>query len=302
MELLTRRSSDIHGAYHIEAVIRSEKDLEKLHFRPIRIDHAAAERQVAQAQEILGDILPVRKVGKTHWRYGLSRVLIHMRGLEQMMMDMYDSPQLIHRLMSFLRDDFMREISLYEKEQAIGLNNAHDHITGSGGLSPTLNLPAEDFDGVPRAKDCICWAESQETVGVSPAQMDEFVLQYQIPLMRRFGLTDYGCCEPLDQKLDLLMANIPNLRWVAVSPWANRQICAEKIGKKYVYVYKPNPARICSPKPDWAAAEKDIRDTLRIARGCAIHICMKDTSTFFGELERTTKWCEMAVRIAKEMA
>ena len=89
IELLTRRSSDTHGAYRIEAVIRSEKDLEKLHFRPVRIDHAAADRQVAQAQEILGDILPVRKVGKTYWRYGLSRVLIHMRGLEQMMMDMY---------------------------------------------------------------------------------------------------------------------------------------------------------------------------------------------------------------------
>lgn len=38
------------------------------------------------ANDIFGDILNVRKVGKSYWRYGLSRVLIHMRGLDNMML------------------------------------------------------------------------------------------------------------------------------------------------------------------------------------------------------------------------
>jgi len=302
IHLETTSSDPKRGAYHIEPMIKSEADIDRLHFRPVKIHHDRADQRVAQAKEIFGDILPARKVGRIGWRFGLTRVLIHMRGLDQMMLDFYDNPALIHRLMKFLQDDLMREVDLYERENAISLNNMPDTYTGSGGLCPTKDLPGEDFDGVVKPKHCVAWEESQETVGVGPAQFDEFVLQYQLPFARRFGLVDYGCCEPLDYKLDLLMAKIPNLRWVAVTPWANRQVCAEKIGKKYVYVYKPNPSRICSPKPDWAGAEKEIRETLQIARGCAVHICMKDTKTLCNEPERTTRWCEMAVRIAKEMA
>lgn len=284
------------------APVKTPKDLDRLHFRPIRIDHAAADRQVEEAQELLGDILSVRKVGKTLWHYGLSRALVHLRGPEQIMLDMYDNPELVHRLMAFLRDDSLREIDLFEKEKALTFNNRADNINGSGGLSLTADLPGKSNRAAAKAKNCLCWGESQEIVGASPEQFDEFILQYQLPLMRRFGLTDYGCCESLDQKLDLLMAKIPNLRWVSVSPWADRQVCADKIGKNYVYVYKPNPSRICSPRPDWGAAEKEIRQTLEIARGCAVHLCMKDTITFCNEPQRTTKWCEMALRVAKEMA
>jgi len=301
-ELLTVKSADPQGAYQIESVIKSEQDLENLHQRPLRIDHEAADHNVAEAEELLGDILPVRKVGKTAWRYGLTRVLIHMRGLDQMMLDMYDNPRLIHKLMAFLRDDFMREIDVYEEAHAVSLNNTPDNVTGSGGLSPTNDLPSQSYDGTPRVRDCICWGESQETVGVGPAQFDEFVLEYQLPLLQRFGLVDYGCCEPIDYKLDLLTRKVPNLRWVSVSPWADRGVCAQKLGKEHVFVYKPNPSRICSVEPDWEAAEREIRETIEIARGCPMHIVMKDTKTFWGQADRTTKWCEMAVRVAEEMA
>jgi len=71
---------------------------------------------------------------------------------------------------------------------------------------------------------------------------------------------------------------------------------------RYMYVYKPNPSYICSQSPDWEAAENDIRDTISIVDRAPMHICMKDTKTFWGDAQRTTQWCEMAVRIAKEMA
>ena len=290
------------GAYHIEAVIAGEEDLKKLHFRPIEVDHTEADRAIERAEETLGDILPVQKSGKTYWRYGLSRVLIHMRGLEQMMLDMYDNPKLLHRLMAFLRDDFMREIDILEREGAVSLNNGPDKVGGSGGLIGNDELPGAGYDGVPSVSRSTCWAESQETVGVGPAQFDEFVLAYQIPLMERFGLTDYGCCESLDYKLDLLMEKVPNLRWVSVSPWADLRLCAEKIAGKYVYVYKPNPSRICAKTPDWESAEKDISDTISIVDGAPMHICMKDTKTFWGAVDRTTQWCRMAVRVAEETA
>jgi len=289
------------GAYHIEPVVKNERDIDKLHYRPIKLDHDATDRKVNLAEELFGDILVVRKTGKTYWRYGLTRILIHMYGLEQLLFDMYDNPNIIHRLMSFLRDDFLREIDLFERENAISLNNNSDNVNGSGGLSPTTSLPGKNFNGAAKVKNCVCWGESQETIGVSPNQFDEFVLQYQLPIMNQFALVDYGCCEPLDRKLDLLINKIPNLRWVAVSPWADREICAEKIGKKYVYVYKPNPATICSQKADWQTAEQDVRKTLQITKGCSVHVVMKDTTTFCNEPARITNWARMATHIVKEM-
>ena len=302
LKLGVTQSGEHLGAYHIEPAVKGESDLEKLHFRPIQIDHAATDCRVEAAQELFGDILNVRKVGKMYWRYGLSRVLIHMRGLDQMMLDMYDQPELVHKLMGFLRDDAMREIDLHEEAETVTLNNTADNVTGSGGLSPTTALPGADFDGVPGVRHCLCWGESQETVGVGPAQFDEFVLQYQLPLMKRFGLVDYGCCEPLDSKFDLLIDKIPHLRWLSIAPWADRALAAEKIGDRYVYVYKPNPSRICSPIPDWDAAEQEVRETLDIAKGCAVHLVMKDCHTLCGEPDRITQWAEMAVRVANDMS
>lgn len=296
------RSGRADGAYRIAPAIATVKDLKKLHFRPIQIDHEATDREVERAEELFGDLLKVRKRGRTGWRYGLTRVLVHMRGLDQMMYDFYDNPELIHCLMGFLRDDFLREIELFEQAGAVSLNNTPDNVTGSGGLSPTEDLPGKDYDGLPKVKHCICWGESQETVGVGPEQFDEFVLSYQLPLLERFGLVDYGCCEPLDYKLDLLIEKIPHLRWVSVSPWANRERAAEKLGRRYVFVYKPNPAAICAPQPNWEQAEREIRETLEMARGCAVHIVMKDTHTFCQEPQRITRWAQMASQVVREMA
>ena len=298
------RTGDTGGAYHIVPDIQSEADLDRLHFRPIEIDHEAADARVEQAEGVLGDVLEVRKLGKANWRYGLSRVLIHMRGLEQMMLDMFDDPAMLHRLMGFLRDDFMREIDLFEAEDAISLNNVPTNVIGAGGLGPTDDLPADGFAGTPRAIDSHCWAESQETVGVGPTQFDEFVLQYQLPLMRRFGMVNYGCCEPLDNKIGLILESVPNLRWVAGVPWGNPEVVAEKLGSRYVYVFKPNPSLICSREPAWDAAEAEVRDIIAMAgrHGCPLHIVMKDTSTFCNEPERITRWAKMATDIASEQA
>jgi len=301
LKLETTSTGREGGAYHIEPVIRTEEDLEKLHFRPIRLLPKETDLEAERAHDLFGDVLEVRRKGRTGWRYGLTRVLIHMRGLDQMMFDMCENPDMMHHLMTFLRDDYMREIDVYEEAGEVSLNNEPDNGCGSGGLAPTDDLPGEDLDGdKPSVRHCFCWGESQETVGVGPGHFDEFVLAYQLPLLERFGLVDYGCCEALDHKLDLLIEKVPKLRWVSVSPWANRALAAEKLGGNYVYVYKPNPSRICAETPDWEAAERDIRETVEIARGCPMHIVMKDVQTLCGEAERITRWTDMAARIVRE--
>lgn len=295
----TQVRSEEKGSYAWDAPLKTADDVEKLHPRQIAVNHVQTTLNVTLAQDILGDLLNVRRMGEAMCRVKLTRVLIHLRGLQQMMLDMYDNPPLLHRLMAFLRDDFLHEWQLYEQEGVLTLNNRPDSVMGSGSLGHTSQLPTAGYNGKARMQDMWCWGESQETVGVGPQQFDEFVLQYQLPLMNRFGLVDYGCCEPLDNKFDLLIKHIPLLRSVAVSPWCNRSIAAEKLGDRYVYVWKPNPSLICSPQPNFAATEKDIQDTLTIARGCNLVMVMKDTSTFHNEPWRITCWTDLASRLAR---
>ena len=290
------------GAYHIDPSIKTYDDLKKLHPASIEIDRDETSRRFNVLQEILGDILEVRVQGVDFCRCGLTRVLIHLRGLDQIMYDMYDNPELLHELMAFLRDEQIREFEFYEKEKVLELNNTPYSWTGSGGICYTDELLPDDLTKTIDMKDMTVWGESQETVGVGPEQFNEFVLQYQLPILNRFGLVDYGCCEGLDKKFDLLIKNISRLRWVAVSPWCNRQIAAEKLGNKYIYVYKPIPTSITSQIPDFEFAEKQLRDTLKIAKDCVVHIVMKDTSTFWNQPWRIEQWTDMAQRVATEMA
>lgn len=289
------------GAYHIEPVIKSYKDIEQLQPVKLSVDRETTKENYEIINDIFGDILNVRIRGVSFYRCKLTRILIHLRGLDQVMFDMYDNPDLFHELMIFLSEQQKKELDFYKNENLLSLNNGPDDIAGSGGIMYTDELSSDNFSGEVSLKDMTAWGESQEFGVVGPEQFEEFVLQYQLPILNQFGLVDYGCCEPLDQKFDLLIDNIPNLRWVAVSPWCDREIAADKLQNDYVYVYKPNPSYICSRKTDFVSAEQEIRETLEIAQNCAVHIVMKDTHTFCREPERITKWTDMAIKVVKEM-
>ena len=295
--------TDARSVFHWDPPIKTVDDFKKMHPRTIEIDREASQRNLESAHELLGDILHVRRTGVAFCRCGLTRQLIMLRGLDQMMLDMYDNPGLLHDMMAFLRDEQLREYDLYQREGVLSLNNGPQSWTGSGGMATTDDLPSEGFDpDHVRMKDMFVWAESQESVGVGPVQFNEFILQYQLPVTQLFGLVDYGCCETLDSKFDLIIDNIPHLRWAAVSTWADRELAAGKLTNKYVYCYKPQPSTICQPTPDWEAAEAELRETLEIAKDCCVSLVMKDTTSFFGEPERATRWTNMASRVAAEMA
>ena len=294
-----KRTAEI-GSYSWDAVVKGREDVDKLCFRSISIDRTETFRHLQLAKDILGDILYVRKHGSLWWSCGLTSTLIMLRGLEQIMIDMYENQQLLHKLMSLLRDDTINMLDMFEKEGVLSLNNGEDDFVGSAGVGATDELPASDFKGHVRTRDMWVLGEAQEFTGVGPAQFYEFALQYQIPILNRFGLICYGCCETLDKKFDLLIKHLPKLRRVSVSPWCDRMIAAEKLSNNYIYSWKPNPAMICGPSVDYDFFEKDISETLRIAKGCCVEIIMKDTHTFNGDIERISKWSKIASRIVRD--
>lgn len=220
-------------------------DFDKLRFREPRVDRAEMERHREWAHTIFDDILEVRVRGGFWWTVGLTCEAIKMIGLENLMLLTFDEPEDLHRLMAWLRDEQLHFMRWFEKEGLLSDQNEADYV-GSGSIGYTDELPAPDRQPgtSARLKDRWGFAESQETIGISPAMFDEFIMPYQLPLLEEFGLNYYGCCEPVDERIGSIL-KIPRLRRVSVSPWARQDIMAEKLGRNYIYCRKPNPAPVC---------------------------------------------------------
>lgn len=295
VELANHRTSE-NGSYAIDAPIKDiEHGIEGLKYRRPVFDAEQTRRRLETAKDIFDGILEVKRFGCVpQWTMGLTSEAIKLIGLEGLMMAMYDQPQALHKLMAWLRDEHLNFISWFENGELLTLNNTNGY-TGSGGVAYTDQLPAEGYKlgGPARLKDLWGFAESQETVGVSPEMFAKFVLPYQMPLLERYGLNCYGCCEGVDKRWEYIR-KIPRLRRVSVAPWADQKTMADVLGRKYIYSRKPNPTLVCAGEYDEQAIGEDLRTTIDIAGGCNLEIILKDTHTVCDQPWRLARWVEVA--------
>jgi hypothetical protein len=213
-------------------------------------------------------------------------------------MDFIDQPDGLHRVMAFLRDGTLARLDFLEQNHLLSLNNRGTYV-GSGGFGWSRELPQPDFSGNVRAIDCWGFAESQETSTVSPRMFASFILPYQLPILERFGLNCYGCCEPLDNRWEYV-EKIPRLRRVSVSPWAKLERMAERLGPRYILSLKPNPADLAAENMDEERIRAGLRASIITAKtqNCRLEIIMKDNHTIANDPARVIRW----VQIAKEEA
>ncbi len=283
------------GSFVWEAPLKDlDRDFEMLRHREFTVDREATGRRLELVQSVFGDILPCRVRGGVGWSMGLTGHATKLVGLEGLMLLMHDNPEGVHRLMAFLRDEQASMIEWVESEGLITPNNRADYVC-SGGVGYTDELPQADHEeGTPlRPQDIWGFAESQETVGVSPAMFGEFVFPYQLPLLERFGLNTYGCCEAVHERLDYIL-KVPRMRRISVAPWADQEKCAERLGKGYVFSRKPNPSLVSVAFQEDVVRE-DVRKTLSIAGELPLEIILKDTHTFEGDPTRPGRWVRIAL-------
>jgi hypothetical protein len=208
------------------------------------------------------------------------------------MMDMHDNPEWLHRLLAFMRDGILRT---HEQAEAAGDWGLGAHQNQAMPYAGELRDPAANVNGVLR-KELWGYMAAQELTAVSPEMHDEFMLQYQLPILKEFGLVAYGCCEDLTRKIDMLR-QIPNLRRIAVSPFANVAKCAEQIGSDYVISYRPSPADMVSYGFDITRIRTILKRDLAACSGCHVDITLKDVETVERDPDRVRNW----VRIAREV-
>lgn len=287
-------SPTLRGARHFDPVIKEPADLAKLRFPEIDYDEQASRRAFDEMRALFGDILAVTLAGIKHVSFHLMSQYTALRGLEEVMLDMYAEPQMLHDAMAFLEEGHRRIIRQYVERNLLAFNNDNTY-QNSGGNSYTDELPRPGADPARvRPPDLWASAEAQEMAQVSPAQHAEFILQYEKRLLQPFGLTGYGCCEDLTRKLDDVFT-IPQLRRISISPWADVEVCAEKLQGKYIFSWKPNPAQLVGRFNEQAVREY-IRHTVKLARqhGCVLEMILKDTHTCENHPERFDRWTQIA--------
>jgi hypothetical protein len=210
---------------------------------------------------------------------------------------MYDNPEGMHNFMAFLRDGTLKMLDHLEAGDLLSLNNDSDYV-GSGGFGFTKELPQAGFNGSHvSTRDMWGFCESQETCHVSPAMFEEFIFPYQLPIMERFGLNCYGCCEPLDKRWHVIK-QIPRLRRVSVSPWADVAAMSEQLGDRYIFSLKPNPAVLAVSPLDEEQIRKELRSAIQFTKNCHLEIIMKDNNTICGNPQHVIQW----VKIVREEA
>jgi hypothetical protein len=292
----TRTGGADGGSYVWDPPLKDYADLGKLRVPEIHVDERATAQMLDLANGILGDLLTVRLKTRWWWSFGMTTTLINLRGLEQIMYDMTDYPHDLHRLMAFLRDGHLAKLDYLEQQGLLSLNTDGTYV-GSGGFGWTHELPHPGPDGRVRAANMWGFAESQETIGISPRMFGEFIFPYQLPILERFGLNCYGCCEPLDQRWPYVK-QIPRLRRLSVSPWSNLAYMAEMLRDQYIYSMKPAPAALAGSTFDEDYIRGSLRESLRVTKNCRVELIMKDNHTIGHDPSRVIRW----VKIAREEA
>lgn len=268
------------GFKDIHPIQDLEEDLPKLKNSVCRYDRESTGAYRQFVLDTIGDLMPVVETNRSlDWYFGISQHIIELMGMEALMYAMIDVPEAVIDLYNFIADDILKVIHWQEENGALRLNTGNNYA-GSGSYGFTDELPKGD-----PVRPSMMWGNlnSQETVSISPAMYHEFVFPAYVKVAKEFGLTYYGCCEPVHTIWDDVRT-LPNLRKVSVSPWCDENFMGEALrGGKVIYSRKPSPNYIgVGVQLDEEAYTNHIRETLRCAKGCELEIIHRDIYTLSG--------------------
>lgn len=290
-------------AWQAVPFVESSKDIyERLHPVHHRVNEEATAKRLEYLNEIFDGILPIHMDRNSIYRstYGgcdLSEALGKFIGIENIYYLVYDDPELLHELASFMQKAVLAN---FEEAEQAGDFQPDGTINANVGMPYTAGMedPACGQKGKLMSEQWI-FTHGQEFASVSAQMHKEFLLDYQIPILSKFKYASYGCCEDLTHKIDMLRS-IPNLRRIAVAPTADLEKCAEQIGTDYSICWRPSPACV-TVSFDEEAIRKQIRKGLEESKGCIVDIMLKDIMHVDGEPSRLKRWVEIAMDEAERI-
>lgn len=280
------------GAYRFDPPLKTEADFDNLRLPEWTYNEEKTKKSLAQMQEFFGDAMEVRLSGGVPMYPGLGGMAASLRGLDQLMYDMADRPDLVHRLMKHLQEGVYRAMKVSEDSGMLTLNNT--------GPMYCSDPPRSDAKlGNIKIKDVWGHTESQEFQEVSPAMWEEFLLSYQIPILSKYWLVSYGCCEDLTRKINGVL-KIPNLRIFVSSAWTDLAKVAEAVGDRYTIMWRQKATDVVFGDLD--SIRKHLEEGMKIVKGCYVQIVLRELQTLNGKLNRLKDWASIAKEITAKYA
>ncbi len=292
---VTDPSNDIVG-HRFHNQFEKDSDLEKMRLPRADHDEAETRRRLGIAHELFDGLLEVR-TGGADLNLSLWDPISTWMGVEGALFALVDRPEFMHRLVGRMTEGFLGLLDQLEARGLLCQPQSLIHCTGAW----TDDLPAPGYDPArPRTRDVWAMGLAQMFSTVSPAMFKEFEVDYAARILGRFGLVYYGCCDPLDRKMNEVR-QIPNVRKVSMSPWADQERGAAEIGKQYVFSRKPSPAFLAGDRFDEEAVRADLTATRKTCerQGCALEYILKDISTVGYHPDRLFTWARIAMDVAR---
>lgn len=277
------------GHRFVHPISDLEEDYEKLGPSRFGVDRTKTEAVLALAEEAFGDILPVRPTMQCLYAVPTQQV-VHLMGMEQMMFALYDCPELFHKMMDRLANDYIAWFDQLQAEGYLVPTTGFEWL-GQGSLCFNRQLKAQP---PLTTRDVWGFLDSQETVSISPDMYAEFIFPYYRRIAERYGLLSYGCCEPV-HPVWAQVSTLPGLRKVSISPWCDEDVMGEHLrGSRIIYHRKPSPNFLGIDGPlDEEAVRTHLATTMRAASGCRLEIAQRDVYTVGGNAEKVRRYVQL---------
>ncbi len=285
-------------SHEYKDILRSDADLAQLQNPVITYDQVETLRRYQLVGDMIGDLVPVRITGIPHFSVTTWDDIARYRGVNQLLMDLMDRPEFSHRVVRRLTDIYLSQLEQYENLGLFDRDPRSLHCTPI--LTSQLPKPNVAEETLKRQH---IWGRgtAQIFASVSKAMHNEFDIEYMKETVGQCGLVYYGCCEPLDTKMDIV-ERIPNLRKVGVTPWADVNRATEAIQDRFVVSAKPNPAAVAVSCLDIDHLRKEIGEILDAVRrnNCSCDIVLKDISTCCRRPENIFEWEQTVMEMVAE--
>jgi len=280
------------GGFRYDHPIKTEEDYERVTVPRYTYNAAKTENRLERMQELLGGGMPVHltcspPLGPNHSVY-----LEQLRGMEALLEDLAFRPELVHRAMARITKGVLGAMRAAAETGLLTPNNTSP-MTCSDPLGNSR-------EGKLKLENLWCAANSQEFQMVSPAMQEEFLLNYQIPCFQQFGAVQYGCCEDLTHKIDIVK-RIPNLRVFVCSYWTDLEKLLAACGTDYTIMWRQLSAHVMLPD-DLDDIRKDLEAGMRTLQGHAHQVILREVETPAGHTNRLKEWTAIAIGAAERFA
>lgn len=285
------KTSEVYSQ-HYHNMLQEEEDIEKIQIPRITLDEPMLNRIREEADVLFEGIMPYRMEGQC-LHLGLWDKISERMGVENCYMEIYDRPEFLHAIMEKMTRGVLQQI---EDMNRIG---AYDVTSNIVHCSHTFldNLPVAGSDPeFGTTANGWAFGLAQLFTAASPDVTNEFEVPYMNRIFPHFGAIYYGCCERLDDRMDVI-AKLKNVRKISCSPWSHKNAFAEKMPDRCVMSNKPSPVFVAGDTFDEDAVRKDIRETIEAARqyNRNLEFILKDISTIRYEPQRLWRWAEIAM-------